>query len=356
MKSRSALAVGTATVAAAALIASGASNATSSPASAASAKSGGQVTFVSWGGTSQKAQQKAWLDPFQKSTGIKVVQDSPNTYAKIKAQVESGNVTWDAVVVGGDFGLSAADTKLLEKIDCSVVDCADLRPRELKTTGYRVPHTLLSVNLGYNTKALKGATPRSWADFFNTKKFPGKRALWNWSGSGVIELALLADGVSPKHLYPLNVKRALKKLDTIKDSTIWFSDPAQCDQLLRDGEASMAQCPETRILEAKKSGAPVGSVWNQALLTSDWLVIPKGAPHKDAAMKLIAWITSPQHNGAIAKALPGTGPDNAKARSGVPSRDLPSAHSDKGVFQSDEWYSKHGADLDKQFQEWVQKH
>lgn len=326
-----------------------------SSSSSGSAEGSDSVTFVGFGGTSQEGQQKAWLDPFAEDTGIKVVQDSPNAYAKLKTQVESGNVTWDAVVVGGDFGLSADDTKMLEKIDCSVVECENLRPDDLKTTGYRVPHTLLSINLGYNTDALKGApAPQSWADFFDTAKFPGKRALWNWSGSGVIELALLADGVPPAQLYPLDVERALKHLDSIKDSTIWYSSPAQCDQLLRDGEASMAQCPQTRILEAKKSGAPVGSIWNQALITADWLVIPKGAPHVDAAMKLISWITSAEHNGENAAALPGVSPINVKAKTDAPASEQPSAHSDEGVFQDDEWYEEHGSDLDKRFGEWVQ--
>ena len=128
------------------------------------------ITFTAWGGTSQDAETEAWLKPFMAShPTIKIKQDSPNDYAKIKAMVEAKHVTWDVVHVGNDFALSRDSTKLLERIDCKRVECASLQPKRLLTTGYRAPLTILSVVLGYNKTALNGATPRNWADFFDTE-------------------------------------------------------------------------------------------------------------------------------------------------------------------------------------------
>ncbi len=46
----------------------------------------------------------------------------------------------------------------------------------------------------YNTETIKGGTPTTVADFFDTTKFPGKRALRK-RPQGAMEWALIADGV-----------------------------------------------------------------------------------------------------------------------------------------------------------------
>lgn len=315
------------------------------------------ITFASWGGTSQEAQTRAWIEPFMEThPNIKVLQDSPNDYAKLKAMVESGNVTWDVVVVGGDFGLMKSQTDLLEPIDCEIVECENLQPDRLLTTGHRVGQVLLGVVLGYNTEALAGETPEGWADFFDGEKFTQKRALWNWSGSGIIEAALLADGVPASELYPLDVERALTKIESIKDKIVWFDNPAQCAQLLSDGEVAMAMCPNGRIYTAQQDGAPVVIQWNEALLTADYFVIPKGSKHVPEAMELIAYMTSAEHNADYSYELP-YGPANVEALDEVdPSKadDLPSSHADASVFLNDEWYADNGPDLDQRFQTWLQ--
>ena len=60
------------------------------------------MVFTSWGGTTEDAQKKAWVEPFQKATGRTVKLDGPTDYGKLKAMVDSGNVEWDVVEVEGD--------------------------------------------------------------------------------------------------------------------------------------------------------------------------------------------------------------------------------------------------------------
>jgi putative spermidine/putrescine transport system substrate-binding protein len=52
---------------------------------------GKEVVVCSWGGTYQKALRKAYFDPFEKETGIKVIDASAPEVAKVKAQVDSRN-------------------------------------------------------------------------------------------------------------------------------------------------------------------------------------------------------------------------------------------------------------------------
>ena len=240
-----------------------------------SSAAGRDLVFTSWGGTTQDAQKKAWVDPFQKSTGIRVKLDGPTDYGKLKAMVESGNVSWDVVDVEGDFAVAAAQQGLLEPIDFSVVDRAKLDPRF--TSDHFVGSFYYSFVLGYNKSALGGKEPKSWADLFDTKAIPGKRTFYKWSAPGVLEIALLADGVAPDKLYPLDLDRAFKKLDSIKSEIVWWSGGAQSQQLLASGEAPLGQFWNGRVFAVQKDEPSVDISWQQNLTAADVLVVPKGS-------------------------------------------------------------------------------
>ncbi|RVA22748.1 extracellular solute-binding protein, partial [Mesorhizobium sp. M7A.F.Ca.US.001.01.1.1] len=184
----------------------------------ATAAKADEMAFTSWGGTTQEAQTKSWAAPFEASSGIKVLQDGPTDYGKLKAMVDAGNVTWDVVDVEMDFAIKAAKDGLLEPIDYAVVPKADLDPRF--SNEHAVGSFYYSFVLAWNKGAVSGE-PTGWADMFDTKKFPGKRTFYKWSAPGVIEIALLADGVPADKLYPLDLDRAFKKLDTIKSDIVW---------------------------------------------------------------------------------------------------------------------------------------
>ena len=185
---------------------------------AATTAKAGEMVFTSWGGTTQEAQTKSWAEPFAASSGIKVLQDGPTDYGKLKAMVDAKNVTWDVVDVEMDFAIKAAKDGLLEPIDFAAVPKADLDPRF--SNEHAVGSFYYSFVLAWNKGAVSGE-PKSWADMFDTKKFPGKRTFYKWSAPGVIEIALLADGVPADKLYPLDLDRAFKKLDTIKSDIVW---------------------------------------------------------------------------------------------------------------------------------------
>src|SRR5665647_3948678 len=63
----------------------------------ANALTGQTLTFVSYGGIYQDGQVAAAITPFGAASGAKILQDGPTDNAKLKAQVTSGNVTWDVV-------------------------------------------------------------------------------------------------------------------------------------------------------------------------------------------------------------------------------------------------------------------
>jgi putative spermidine/putrescine transport system substrate-binding protein len=258
------------------------------------------MVFTSWGGTTQDAQAAHWAAPFTEKGGPAVVQDGPTDYGKIKAMVEAGAVTWDVVDVEYDWALQAGKAGLLEPLDFAVIDKTKLDPRFV--SDFAVGSFYYSFVLGWNPANFADAQPSTLADLFDTAKFPGKRTFYKWSAPGVIEAALLADGVAPDALYPLDLDRAFKKLDTIKADIIWWEGGAQSQQLLASGEAPIGFFWNGRISALQSDGMEVGVSWDQNITAADALVVPKGAKNKDAAMKFIAEATSAEGQAAFAAA------------------------------------------------------
>lgn len=262
------------------------------------AQSGKPLVFTSWGGTTQAAQKKHWIDPFVAGGGA-VVMDGPTDYGKFKAMVESGNVVWDVVDVEADFAAKAAKDGLLEAIDYSVVDKTPLDPRFAGT--HFVGSFAYAFVLGYNKDAFKAApAPAGWAQLFDLRTYPGKRTLYKWSAPGVLEIALLADGVAADKLYPLDLDRAFRKLDTIKPQIIWWTGGAQSQQLLASGEAPIGMFWNGRVHAIEGSRVNVAASWKQNLAAGDVLVVPKGSKNKAAAMKFLAAATSARQQAGFA--------------------------------------------------------
>ncbi len=257
-----------------------------------------EMVFTSWGGTTQDAQGKHWAAPFTEATGINVVMDGPTDYGKIKAMVEADATAWDVVDVEFDWAIQAGQQGLLEPLDFSVIDKAALDPRFV--SDFAVGSFYYSFVLGYNPANFADAKPATLADLFDTAKFPGKRTFYKWSAPGVIEAALLADGVTPEGLYPLDLDRAFAKLDTIKGDIIWWEGGAQSQQLLASGEAPIGFFWNGRLAALQADGMDVGISWDQNITAADALVVPKGTKNKEAAMKYIAAATGAEAQAAFA--------------------------------------------------------
>ncbi len=314
-----------------------------------------EMVFTSWGGTTQDAQKKAWVEPFEKTDGVKVKLDGPTDYGKLKAMVDSGNVDWDVVDVEGDFAVAAAKLGLLDSIDFNVVKKSDLDPRF--TSNDYVGSFYYSFVLGYNKDALGGKAPKTWADLFDTKKFPGKRTFYKWSAPGVLEIALLADGVAPDKLYPLDLDRAFKKLDTIKSDIVWWSGGAQSQQLLASGEAPLGAFWNGRIFAVQKDVPGVGLSWSQNLTAADVLVVPKGAKHKAEAMKFLAEATSAKAQAQLAS-LTSYAPINTGSAKLMPAGQaatLPDRHTESQINLDMNYWAAHRDEIGKRWYDWQAK-
>ena len=159
------------------------------------------VTAFVFGGVWKKSAMTAFGEPFTKKTGIPVVYQDPYTFAKLRAMHEAKAMQVDVVSVQGGEMFQAKRMNMLTPLDFSVIDRSVLAERQLRHGNAIGAHTLSHV-ICYNKKKWPGEDhPKSWADFWNVQKFPGRRVLRReevW----VTEAALKADGVKDSEFYP----------------------------------------------------------------------------------------------------------------------------------------------------------
>lgn len=317
---------------------------------------GRSVTVASFGGTYQDAVRQAWLTPYAELTGITWQESSESSDATVKAQVESGVVTWDLVDTGGSVGLdSRPDSKeLFEPLDFSLIPEEEIADAPGFVTTYRVASQITAYVLAYNTEKTNGQAPSGWADFYDLQRFPGTRGMHDSSHRGVFETALIADGVSSDEVYPLDYDRAIAKWESIKGETVFYPSMAQGQEQIGSGAFTMALIANGRAWAAKhENNRPVEIQWKDGILVADYWVIPKGAPNKDVAMEFIAWATCANNNPNLATYIP-YGPSNVNAEAPADvAPDLPSSHADEMFWKDEEWYAANITEATDRYQDWV---
>ena len=307
-----------------------------------------ELTVVSWGGAYTKSQVEAYHKPWMAQSGHSIIsEDYGGGIAEIKAQVESGNVTWDVVDVELSDAIRACDEGLLEEIDHSSLPAA---PDGTPAVDDFLPGTLhdcavanivwSSVYVYDSSKVRNWNAPKTMADFFNTEAYPGKRGMRK-SPKVTMEFALIADGVPTSEVYDVlsteeGIARAFAKLDTIKDEITWYDSWSQAPVLLNDGGATMVQSANGRIFAAiKDDGAPFEIVWDSHIYDLDVWAIMKGTEKKEEAMEFIKFATGTVPLSGMQDVA--YGPTRASAQALLPEevkKDLPTAHLDEGVNYS----------------------
>ena len=249
---------------------------------------------MSWGGGYSKSQLKAYHEPWTAKTGIRVIHDESSSSAvpKLRAMNEAGNITWDVVdVIPGD-ALRLCDDGLAMEIDHDTMLAAapDGSPAsvdfgEFIISDCFIPQIVYSTTFGYRTDLVGNNPPDDVCDVFDLKTYPGKRALQK-SPLNNMEWALYCDGVAKADIYKVlatdaGQDQALAKLDTIKDSVVWWSAGADTPQLLADGEVVMGSTYNGRLFSAiHEQNQPIAMLWDAQVFDLDGWIIPAGLSEK----------------------------------------------------------------------------
>ena len=314
---------------------------------------GGTMVVVSSGGALEDAYRDAIYKPWTAKTGIQVI-TGPNAAAKLKAMVDAKSMEWDVAQLDAAAAATASRLGLLEPLDYSVIDKTNLLP-DMARERY-VISDLAGTILSWNTAAITGTPPASWAEAWNVTKFPGQRGILK-RASQTLEIALMADGADKDKLYPLDVDRALRSLGRIKDHVYWWDSGAQGAQILINGDVSIAMEWQGRVSGPKRAGAKVDFHLNQALYASDSWAVPKGARNIRRSMEFIAFAMAAPQQLAYSKLLP-YGPVNKAAIQMMDPADLAKSPSSpevlaRGVRMNVEWWADNNERVSALFNRWV---
>jgi putative spermidine/putrescine transport system substrate-binding protein len=335
------------------------------------------LTVVTWPESYGHAQASAQLVPFAQASGTDVriaVYDGGTQ--ELARQVASKRYHWDVIDFELPDAVAACDSGLLERIDLASLPAApngtpaseDFVPGALGPC--YVGNVVYSQVIGVAPSISGGFKPSKLDDFFDLKRFPGKRALNRTNAKYNVEMALLADGVAAKDLYaklstPQGVSRALARLATIRKDIVWCTSASEAAQMLREGRAAMALMPNWAVFDAntQRPAAKLDIVWDRQLYEMEVFGIPKGNPKRDKAMDFVRFATQARNLGKMASWV-AYGPARKSALGFVkPNPELkidmlpylPTAHFDTAVAVDDGWWRLHGEDVDVLWQAWIAK-
>ncbi|GAB7543818.1 ABC transporter substrate-binding protein [Cupriavidus sp. 8B] len=321
------------------------------------------LVTVNYGGVVGEAQKQAWVAPFTKASGTPAAAISyTGDQAKIKAMTTSGDVVWDVVEIGSQNLGRGCQDGLYEKLDWSkIIKKSELSPEAVSQCGAGI--FVSSTVLAYNPKLVKG-TPSGWKDFWDVKKFPGKRGMRKDAHYNM-EIALMADGVAPADVFKVlrtkeGLDRAFRKLDELRPNIQWWEAGAQAPQILVSGDVVMTTAWNGRISAAQKEGnKDLAISWSQNIADLDFFVIPKGTKRKAEAEKFIAYALSEAGQKAFSNLIT-YGPVNKAALKGLDQKTLDNlpnspANGKDALVEDFSFWTDNGDVIDARFSAWASK-
>jgi len=271
------------------------------------------LTIADLGGVFNQGFKIGFYEPFEKEFGVKIntTVAAPDPVPQFKLSVDTKSFVSDIVMlVPAHVDRLNRLGNYLEDLNLTIDDPQNYVKGALTPKFGGV--AIYSLVLAYRQDTMGNNVPKTWADFWDVKKFEGRRGLWR-SPIGALEVALLADGVSPDKVYPLDVERAFRSLDKIRSHVdIWWTSSAQAAQLAQSGELDMMNIWSTRAQVAIDAKAPVGISWEQSFYNIDGWVIPAGSPNVELSRKFIQYCMDPERQANFTSVL-SAGPTNTKA-------------------------------------------
>jgi len=325
------------------------------PARAQSAK---VIRLADDAGANFEIRKKFFLDPFTEATGIEI-QHYPGqrSLAKMKAMAETGNLEFDMSIDEGSRAFAAAKEGFLETLDLDQLDMNRLIFPEW-TSPETIAWQYYSGGIGYNVETQIGRVPNSWPAFWDAANFPGRRGLLA-RPSDTLEAALLADGVKPADLYPMDLDRAYRSLDRIKpDVKVWIDEMPKGIEFLQSREIQYSYNTTARIENAKRAGLPLEFIAEIPISAPSNLQIMKGTPNYDNCMQLVQWILNNDDGGGVGyfTHMVGFGPtdsgvysmlaDEAKAK-------LPSRDNEQAAWMNAQWWGENLAAVSERHKLWL---
>ncbi|NED95604.1 extracellular solute-binding protein [Phytoactinopolyspora alkaliphila] len=262
------------------------------------------ITFMSGGGTYGDALNEVFLTPYSEESGVTVVEDPTMSYAKVRTQVDAGRVETDMIPAEGYWSVQQCGI-LLQPLDLEIVDLSGIK-EELIQDECGAPLLTYSTAIYYNTETYGEDGPDTCEEFFDTTTFPGSRSVRSAAvPNPLIECALIADGVAPEELYPLDVERAFAKIETIEDDLLFWEAGSDSETQMATGEVDIIMAWNGRAYAGvSQQDASFAGGEGDSFLIYDALVVPVGVENPEVRMELVAFMMQAQRQAELTKVIP----------------------------------------------------
>ena len=327
------------------------------------------LTVVNWGGAAARAHMLALVRPFEEMRGVTVeMEHYGGELDAVRDQVEAANVKWDVVDFEYSDLITLCDEGYLEPIDHATLpagadgvpaaeDFIDGALRECA-----VGSIVWATVYAYSKTAFPESPPSTIGDFFDPRRFPGKRGLRR-DPRGALEWALMADGVAPAEVYPTlaepkGVDRAFTVLDNIRNDLVWWSGGAQPARLLNEGEVVMSMAWNGRLFRPMTEwNHPIDIVWDGQLWEIELWGIVKGTRHLETALDFVRFATDTRRLADSAQYI-SYGPVRKSSNALVSEEMRPhlptAAENMKNALRYDSvWWAEHLEHLRIRFESWL---
>lgn len=323
-----------------------------------------QLVINSCGGKYGEAINEAFVAPFEADTGVDVVYDEncDAQTTELAAQSEAGQVQWDVIAgFGGPLYKDLHDQGLLATIDHAALGSEQAGLAEGAIQPYGLGFHQDGVAIGYRQSAFPGQTPRV-ADYFDQDAYPGQRGMTaggfeDWTRPA---LALVADGVAPADLIPIDWDRAFARLDAVKDDAVFWQGGTEMMSVMLENQAPMCLCSDARMLQAQREDPDIRLSFDGALRTMIFWAVPEGAPHSELANEFLASTLDPERQANFTQLIGYSGvveesyellPDELKSQV----LGNPDNISRTWAFtaEQNEWLAEHASEASERYATWV---
>lgn len=340
------------------------------------AETGDKLKISTWPGGYMLSQQKAFFAPYSEETGTEIdVATSTNPLSSLKSWKEDSKADRDVVTLTSHQAEIACREGLLASFaieDIAGSDKIKDISRDFLANSLMdcaVPTVAWSTLMVVKPAAFKKKKPRTWTDFFNVKKFPGKRSMPKTARYS-LEIALMSTGVKPGDVYEKlasinGQKRAFRALDKLKENILWWEKSAQSIEQLGQEDVVMGVAYNGRLFHSIiKDSLDVTLIWQGQIYDYDYWGVPVSSGNRSQAMAFVKFATKPEQLAKQSRWMP-YGPMRRSAFEYVGNHDLIDVHmsaylpTTKAHFQralkfnEGWWLSDAGQALEGRFNSWL---
>ncbi len=255
------------------------------------------------------------LDDFSAKYGITVNYDTYSSNEEMLAKLQAGASGYD-IIIPSDYTVAIMIKQgMLETIDVSkLANFGNLDTRFINReydpgNKYSIPYQWGTTGLVYD-KTTVPSEPKSWLDLWDPA-YNGRLVFLD-DEREVMGMALEVLGFDRNSTNATELNQAEQKLIELKANILKFDSDAPETAIISgeawaglvyNGNASLAyQDDPNGVYICPTEGC---TIW------FDNLAIPKGAPHKDAALLFLDWVLDPAQSILITKEFPYSNPNKA---------------------------------------------